>query len=189
MLDDKEYYLRATREFEENNLDEELWAKVIALAGGDEAKAKYDYIIERAKELQSEEFIETKFVPAVKKSVGSYLKPKKLSIYNLDFVIIYFVSMIFSMATMIPVILKRNEDSRHFTEPEGPSGPELVFVFFVIYLLVFVLSHFIAVTYGYIYKYFNKAAVLDEVNRNTMSVVLAIFTAVGFLFWLLFFSQ
>ena len=34
MLDDKEYYLRATREFEENNLDEELWSKVIALADG-----------------------------------------------------------------------------------------------------------------------------------------------------------
>ena len=69
MLDDKEYYLRATREFEENNLDEELWAKVIALADGDQDKAKFAYIKERAKKLQSDEFVETKFVRAVKKFV------------------------------------------------------------------------------------------------------------------------
>ena len=173
MLDDKEYYLRATREFEENNLDEELWAKVIALADGDQDKAKFAYIKERAKKLQSDEFVETKFVRAVKKFVGSYLKPKNLSIYSIELVFSYLLTMILNMFAFIPFIIEKNEANRAWYEP-GPSGPELVVVFLFLYFLVFVLSHFLAVTYGYFYKYFNKAAVLDDIKRKTMTVLLVI---------------
>ena len=183
MLDDKEYYLRATREFEEKKLDEELWAKVIALADGDEEKAKFEYIKKRARKLQSEEFVETKFVPVVKRSFGGYLNPKNLSIYNFEYVFGYLIAMIVAMAAIIPFIIEKNEANRHWLEPErGPDGPGLVVAFLFLYFLVFVLSHFIAVTYGYIYKFFNKAAVLDDIKRKTMTVLLAICCALSIIF-------
>ena len=182
MLDDKEYYLRATREFEEKKLDEELWAKVIALADGDEEKAKFEYIKKRARKLQSEEFVETKFVPVVKRSFGGYLNPKNLSIYNFEYVFGYLIAMIVAMAAIIPFIIEKNEANRQWLEPEGPGGPGLVGFFLWIYFLVFVLSHFIAVTYGYFYKYFNKAAVLDDIKRKTMTVLLAICCALSIIF-------
>ena len=46
-MSDKEYYLIATKEFEEGNIDEFLWAKVMTLAEGDEVKAKWKYNAER----------------------------------------------------------------------------------------------------------------------------------------------
>ncbi len=53
-MSDKEYYLIATKEFEEGNIDEFLWAKVMTLAEGDEVKAKYKYIKLRTEELREE---------------------------------------------------------------------------------------------------------------------------------------
>lgn len=48
MINDEVFYLRATKEVDEGNQDQALWAKYMALCEGDEYKAKYMYIKERA---------------------------------------------------------------------------------------------------------------------------------------------
>ena len=47
-INDEEYYLVATKEFEGSNRDDALWAKSMATQMGDENKAKYSYINTRA---------------------------------------------------------------------------------------------------------------------------------------------
>jgi len=51
MSNDQKYYLEATKEFDEGRLDEALWSKMLSVNQGDETKAKYSYIKQRAKEL------------------------------------------------------------------------------------------------------------------------------------------
>lgn len=54
MSNDQKYYLEATKEFDEGRLDEALWSKMLSVNQGDETKAKYSYIKQRAKELNKE---------------------------------------------------------------------------------------------------------------------------------------
>ena len=54
-INDKEYYLIATQEFEGSDRDDALWAKSMATEMGDETKAKYSYINSRAAILKQEE--------------------------------------------------------------------------------------------------------------------------------------
>ena len=51
MLKNEKYYLEATKEFESGSLDEALWAKAQSLTGGDEEKAKFEYIKLRSRSL------------------------------------------------------------------------------------------------------------------------------------------
>jgi hypothetical protein len=51
---DEKFYLAATTEFESGSLDSAKWAKILTLADGNERKAKFRYIQERAKELINE---------------------------------------------------------------------------------------------------------------------------------------
>jgi len=73
MLSDKEYYLKATKEFNEGNLDESLWAKVLTLAQGNEKKAKYTYIKRRAKILSRNQLSLKNLTKAVDSTVGSFI--------------------------------------------------------------------------------------------------------------------
>ena len=50
-MNDEELYLKATNEVEGDSKDPALWAKVMALAGGDQDKAKYQYIKFRVEQL------------------------------------------------------------------------------------------------------------------------------------------
>ena len=68
----KKYFLEATKEVEQGNLDEALWAKQLAVAKGDEEKAKYEYIAERATILQKEAVIKF-FNPLLKKYIPRFL--------------------------------------------------------------------------------------------------------------------
>lgn len=54
-INDEEYYLIATKEFEGSDRDDALWAKSMATQMGDETKAKYSYINSRATILKQEE--------------------------------------------------------------------------------------------------------------------------------------
>jgi hypothetical protein len=54
MKNDEKFYLLATKEFESGARDEGKWAKLLALSDGDERKAKYSYIRQRAEELIEE---------------------------------------------------------------------------------------------------------------------------------------
>ena len=54
MSNDQKYYLEATKEFDEGRLDEALWSKMLSVNLGDETKAKYSYIKQRAKAIQKE---------------------------------------------------------------------------------------------------------------------------------------
>ena len=54
-INDEEYYLIATKEFEGSNRDDALWAKSMATQMGDENKAKYSYINSRTAILKQEE--------------------------------------------------------------------------------------------------------------------------------------
>ena len=73
----KKYFLEATKEVEKGNLDEALWAKQLAVAKGDEEKAKYEYIAERAATLQKDATtryfnpILKKYIPRLLILVGS----------------------------------------------------------------------------------------------------------------------
>jgi hypothetical protein len=51
MFNNEKYYLEATKEFESGSLDEALWAKAQSLTGGDEEKAKFEYIKLRSRSL------------------------------------------------------------------------------------------------------------------------------------------
>ena len=107
----------------------------------------------------------------------------KIKISSSSAFVFYLAAMIVAMITIIPWVIEKNEANRHWLEPErGPDGPGLVVAFLFLYFLVFVLSHFIAVTYGHIYKFFNKAAVLDDIKRKTMTVLLAICCALSIIF-------
>ena len=55
---DEDYYLIATNEFEDGNIDKGVWAKSMTLNKGDEKLAKYDYIERRVKTLISNAQIE-----------------------------------------------------------------------------------------------------------------------------------
>ncbi|MDB2544220.1 hypothetical protein N9X63_04030 [Woeseiaceae bacterium] len=68
----KKYFLAATKEVEQGNLDEALWAKQLAVAKGDEEKAKYEYIAERATTLQKDA-ITRFFNPILKKYIPRLL--------------------------------------------------------------------------------------------------------------------
>ena len=68
----KKYFLAATKEVEKGNLDEALWAKQLAVAKGDEEKAKYEYIAERATTLQKDA-ITRFFNPILKKYIPRFL--------------------------------------------------------------------------------------------------------------------
>ncbi|HNP36501.1 MAG TPA: hypothetical protein PKK10_11670 [Woeseiaceae bacterium] len=52
-MDNDQYYLTATKEFESRSRIAAKWAKVLAICEGDERKAKYRYIRERAGELSA----------------------------------------------------------------------------------------------------------------------------------------
>lgn len=54
MINEDELYLQATKEVDEGNQDQALWAKCMALCEGDEGKAKYRYIKERVSRLLKE---------------------------------------------------------------------------------------------------------------------------------------
>ena len=53
-MSDEELYLQATREVDSENKDDALWAKAIALADGEQEKAKYKYIKLRVEKLQDQ---------------------------------------------------------------------------------------------------------------------------------------
>lgn len=53
-LNEDELYLQATKEVDEGNQDQALWAKCMALCEGDERKAKYKYIKERVEKIYSD---------------------------------------------------------------------------------------------------------------------------------------
>lgn len=53
-MNDEIYYLEATNEYESGNLDDALWAKLMALLEGNTEKAKYEYIKTRAERLLAE---------------------------------------------------------------------------------------------------------------------------------------
>ena len=58
IMGDEELYLKATNEVESGINDAALWAKALALAEGDQEKAKYQYIklrVEQLAENQPEE--------------------------------------------------------------------------------------------------------------------------------------
>jgi len=50
----EKYYLKATEEFDAGDVEKALWSKAVAQSEGDEDKAKYRYIEERAAQLHSE---------------------------------------------------------------------------------------------------------------------------------------
>ena len=50
-IDDEEFYLIATNEVEDENTNQALWAKCMAINMGDEKKSKYDYIKRRVSSL------------------------------------------------------------------------------------------------------------------------------------------
>ena len=50
----EKYYLKATEEFDAGDVEKALWSKAVAQSEGDEDKAKYRYIEERAARLHSE---------------------------------------------------------------------------------------------------------------------------------------
>jgi hypothetical protein len=50
-MNDEELYLKATNEVEGDSKDPALWAKAMALTGGDQDKAKYEYIKRRVEQL------------------------------------------------------------------------------------------------------------------------------------------
>ena len=54
MFNNEVYFLEATKEFDEGKLDEALWSKVLSLNKGNEKKAKFEYIEQRAKAIQKE---------------------------------------------------------------------------------------------------------------------------------------
>ena len=43
-MGDEEFYLKATNEVEAGKKDPALWAKVMAIADGDQKRAKHEYI-------------------------------------------------------------------------------------------------------------------------------------------------
>ena len=47
----EKYYLKATEEFDAGDVEKALWSKAVAQSEGDENKAKYRYIEERAAQL------------------------------------------------------------------------------------------------------------------------------------------
>ncbi len=53
------------KEFESNNIDEALWAKLVAVNLGDEVKAKYEYIQIRAGRLAAQAYTEPSETPIV----------------------------------------------------------------------------------------------------------------------------
>ena len=55
--DNSDSYLKATREFEQNAMDEAVWAKAMTLARGDRESAKYEYITLRVALLDSEDSV------------------------------------------------------------------------------------------------------------------------------------
>ena len=61
-VDDSAFFLVATEEVESDNQDRALWAKSMALADGDRAKAKYEYIRRRAEQLAQREDTEAEVV-------------------------------------------------------------------------------------------------------------------------------
>ena len=58
-MDDKEYYLRAEKEYNSSNLDKATLAKANTLIKGDENQIKYKYIELRAEYLKKEALIST----------------------------------------------------------------------------------------------------------------------------------
>ena len=60
-MDDESLYLVATNEFESENLIPALWAKAIALAEGDEKRAKYIYIKLRVEQISNAELSLSEF--------------------------------------------------------------------------------------------------------------------------------
>jgi hypothetical protein len=51
----EQYFLQATQEFDADERSDALWAKALALAEGDEAKAKYRYVTLRAEQLAQDD--------------------------------------------------------------------------------------------------------------------------------------
>lgn len=56
--DNKHLYLRATEEFEGDDIDEALWAKALTIARGDTQTAMYEYIEMRVSQLEDEQAAE-----------------------------------------------------------------------------------------------------------------------------------
>ena len=54
-MGDEEFYLKATNEVEAGKKDPALWAKVMAIADGDQKRAKYEYIKLRVAQLAKKE--------------------------------------------------------------------------------------------------------------------------------------
>jgi len=54
IINDESLYLTATREFEDKDIREALWAKCMVMNEGDEKKAKYSYINQRVEVLKKE---------------------------------------------------------------------------------------------------------------------------------------
>jgi len=86
-MNDEELYLKATNEVEGDSKDPALWAKAMVLAGGDQDKAKYEYI-----KLRVEQFEKSK--PDVQKEYGIHDRtidsnsPKGVGGYLLIFCIV-----------------------------------------------------------------------------------------------------
>ena len=53
-MDDEDVYLEANNELETNNKKQALWIKALAVVGGDEEKAKHQYILLRVEQLKKE---------------------------------------------------------------------------------------------------------------------------------------
>ena len=53
-MDDEDIYLEANNELETDNKKQALWIKALAVVGGDEEKAKHQYILLRVEQLKKE---------------------------------------------------------------------------------------------------------------------------------------
>ena len=53
-MDDEDIYLEANNELETDNRKQALWIKALAVVGGDEEKAKHQYILLRVEQLKKE---------------------------------------------------------------------------------------------------------------------------------------
>ena len=81
-MDDEIYYLEATKEFESGAINEALWAKLIALAVGDETKAKYQYIQSRAAELLTESELVKHDEPVTASVANEYISTEEFALKN-----------------------------------------------------------------------------------------------------------
>ncbi|MDC0587016.1 hypothetical protein OAP06_04635 [Gammaproteobacteria bacterium] len=119
-MSDEKYYLEATKEFESGSLDEALWSKSLAVNQGDETKAKYSYINQRAKELSKE---------AVRKSFSNNLGNFKKLIKRMIrpfFILVVAALVIFGIIKTIDYIQTRAEEAAYQQQLEKQAAADAI---------------------------------------------------------------